>query len=108
MHTEACSAKHYTRILIIAIMESEQELRSRARRRAEDKVGFHVHLAMYILVNSFLIFVWWWTGAGFPWPLFVLGFWGIGLVIHAIGTYGSGRYTERITEREYQRLKERK
>jgi hypothetical protein len=89
-------------------MQSEEELRARARRRAEQKVGFHTHLAAYVLVNALLIIIWWFTGAGFPWFIFVLIFWGIGLLAHAVGVYAGGGYTERIAEREYQRLKERK
>ena len=89
-------------------MESEQELRAQARKRAEDKLGFYVHLTFFIVVNSFLFILWWLSGGGFPWPLIVLGFWGIGLAAHAIGVYGSGRITENMAEREYQRLKGRK
>jgi hypothetical protein len=86
-------------------MESEQELRARARKIAEDKLGFYVHFSVYLLVNAMLIFIWWWTGGGFPWFIFVLVFWGIGVVAHGIGTFGGGRYADRMAEREYQRLK---
>ncbi|WP_019177218.1 2TM domain-containing protein [Methanomassiliicoccus luminyensis] len=89
-------------------MESEQELWARARQRAEDKMGFYIHLGFFILVNAALIGIWWFTGGGFFWPAFVLGFWGIGLAAHAIGTFGSGRYTDRLVQREYERLRDRK
>lgn len=89
-------------------MESEEDLRARARRRAEDKMGFYIHVLFFVLVNAMLFVIWWWSGGGFPWPLVVLGFWGIGLAAHAVGTYGSGRYTERLVDREYQRLRDRK
>jgi hypothetical protein len=86
-------------------MDREQELWARARKRAEDKVGFFIHLSFYILVNALFIFLWWWAGGGFPWFLFITVFWGIGLVAHGIGAFLSDGYTERMTEREYERLK---
>lgn len=57
-----------------------------AQKRAEAKVGFHSHFAIYIVVNLFLVGVWWFTGDGFPWFVFVLLAWGIGLVGHGIGS----------------------
>jgi hypothetical protein len=89
-------------------MDSEQELRARARKTAEDKMGFYVHLSIYLIINAMLVLIWWWTGGGFPWFVFVMAFWGIGLVAHGIGTFGRGGYTDRMAEREYQRLKEKR
>jgi len=86
-------------------MNDEQELRMRARKIAEEKLGFYVHLTAYVLVNSLLIALWWWGGGGFPWFLFVVVFWGIGLTAHGIGAFVSPGYTERMAEREYQKLK---
>jgi len=86
-------------------MESEQELRARARRRAEEKVGFYFHLGAYLLVNTGLWALWFFTSRDvFPWPVFVSVFWGIGLVAHGIGTFVGDRYTESLAEKEYQRL----
>ena len=34
-------------------------------------------------MNAFLIFIWWFSGAGYFWPAWVIGGWGIGLVMHA-------------------------
>ncbi|MDW5562704.1 MAG: 2TM domain-containing protein [Methanomassiliicoccus sp.] len=89
-------------------MDDEQMLRSRARKIAEDKIGFYMHLTAYVLVNALLIAIWWWSGGGFPWFLFVTVFWGIGLVSHGIGAFMGHGYTERMAEREYQKLKGQK
>lgn len=40
-----------------------------------------------MLVNSFLVAIWAFTGANFFWPAFSLMGWGIGLVFHARDTY---------------------
>ncbi len=48
----------------------------RARMIAEARYGFRWHLAIYIIVNLGLVAIWYYTGAGFPWPLFPILFWG--------------------------------
>ncbi|MCS7133170.1 MAG: 2TM domain-containing protein [Nitrososphaeria archaeon] len=50
----------------------------------ETRGGLVAHLASYIIVNCFLIFINLWTSPGalwFPWPL---AGWGIGLAFHAV------------------------
>jgi hypothetical protein len=89
-------------------MDNEQELRMRARKIAEDKVGFYIHFVIYLMVNTFFIVLWWWSGGGFPWFVFILFFWGIGLVAHGVGTFMGDGYINRMADREYERLKERR
>ena len=89
-------------------MESEQELRAKARKRAENKIGFFVHLGIYIVINVGLWLLWWITTPDiFPWPFFVTLFWGIGIGAHAVGTFAGDKYTDDLAEREYQKLKGR-
>lgn len=52
----------------------------------EERNAFKVHLASYIIVNSFLIFVNLYSSSNklwFPWILFG---WGIGLAFHYLGS----------------------
>ncbi len=42
----------------------------RAQMIAEARYGFRWHLAIYIIVNLGLVAIWYYAGAGFPWPLF--------------------------------------
>jgi 2TM domain len=62
--------------------------RSVARHaRSDARLGFNIHLGVYVAVNLFLAMVWALTSDGFetmPWFLFPLGGWGIGLVAHYI------------------------
>jgi hypothetical protein len=53
-----------------------------ARKRVEAKRSFGAHLVSYLVVNAFLIGIWAVTGGGYFWPAWVLGGWGIGLVMH--------------------------
>ncbi len=62
--------------------------RAKARRVAEARYGFRWHILIYLLVNSGLVGLWSFTGpSGFPWPLFPLFFWGIGLISHYLAAY---------------------
>lgn len=48
------------------------------------RVEFSQHLASYVSVNLFLIFIWWFTGHGYPWFMWPLMGWGIGMFGHWI------------------------
>jgi hypothetical protein len=76
------------------------EAYQRAKKRAEAKIGFYIHLAVYIGVNILLIiinlstspqYIW------FKWPL--LG-WGIGLFFHGMSIFVfSGKEFKGIKEK---------
>jgi hypothetical protein len=57
--------------------------RDAARRRVQARRDFTSHLVAYVVINAFLVGVWAITGAGYFWPIWVIGGWGIGLVLHA-------------------------
>ena len=90
-------------------MESEAELRKKAQQRAEEKVGFYIHFVIYIMVNSMLIVFWYLSAGGnlssFPWFLFPLLGWGIGIVGHGLGVFLGTSFTEKMAEKEYEKLK---
>jgi len=86
---------------------SDEELRKRARKTAEDRVGFYIHLGIYAAVNTMLILLWWFTGGIniFPWFIFPLFGWGAGVIAHFIGVFRGPSYVDRAAEHEYRRLK---
>jgi hypothetical protein len=86
-------------------MISEEKLRKEAKLRAEAKLGFYIHLAVYSGVNVLLFFIWWFKG-GFPWFAFPLLGWGVGLLAHFLWAFAQTSVTDRLAEKEYQRLKE--
>ena len=88
----------------------DEEVYKLARKRVEEKKGFFTHLIVYLCVNALLVVIWALTGAGFPWFLFPLGGWGIGLLFHFLGTFAfsSGKMSEwenREVEKEVKRIK---
>jgi hypothetical protein len=64
----------------------------RQRRRADAaRTGFRVHLAVFVVAQVLLFVVWLLTSDDdFPWFLFPLLGWGIGLAAHAAVVYGRG------------------
>ena len=56
---------------------------------AKERRGFYIHFAIYILVNIFLIWQWWYLTNGDSWPWFIpaTGGWGIGIIAHFLGVF---------------------
>ena len=90
-------------------MTSDEELRRKAEKIAEEKRGFYIHVTIYLMVNILLYIIWWTTGGigTFPWPIIVTIGWGIGVVAHIFVTFGKGIDNSKMVEKEYQRLKEK-
>src|SRR5262245_51556467 len=79
-------------------------IRKRAEKRVKDRIGFYIHLAIFIVVNVFL----WGLGfvtesLEFPWPLLVTLGWGIGLVAHGLVVYLESGPMDRMREQAIQR-----
>ncbi|GAB3016523.1 2TM domain-containing protein [Spirosoma pulveris] len=82
-------------------------------KQAKARVGFRIHLRSYFVVNTGLWLIWAFSafvinttsghaGTLFPWPIFPMLGWGIGLVSHYLAIhYGNERD---MIEREYQKL----
>jgi uncharacterized membrane protein len=77
----------------------EREARQILRRRA-----FLVHLSIYGAVNLMLVGVWALAGGGFPWFLFPLMGWGVGVVAHAASAYLLADPNDIVLEREQRRM----
>jgi fatty acid desaturase len=88
----------------------DEDLREAAVRRLHRKREFMEHLVSYLIVNTLLVTVWLVLGltAGFwfPWPVFPIVGWGIGLAFHAWATFGtpSRPISEESISREMERL----
>jgi hypothetical protein len=84
---------------------SDDTLREAAVERLEKRQDFHAHLLVYTLFIGLLWVIWALIGAGFPWPLIVMGGWGVGLLMHAYDVYGRRPIAEQDVEREIERLR---
>lgn len=66
---------------------TDEQLREVAAKRVKARKEFRMHLFMYLLVNAFLLIIYWInTPGGYPWFIYPLCGWGIGIVAHAIET----------------------
>ena len=83
----------------------EETLRARAVKRWRKQRDFRIHLLRYLMVNGSLIVIWAVTGAGFFWPVFPIGAWGIGVAAAAWDAYSRDVPTETEIRREMDRLR---
>ena len=82
----------------------DNQLRAEALERLRKRSEFWTHLALYLMINAFIVAIWYFAGGGgFFWPMFPLFGWGIGLVFHGWDTFRRPPSEERI-RREIQRL----
>jgi hypothetical protein len=84
---------------------NDEGLRAAAVQRLKKRQDLRAHLLVYALFNAVVWIAWAFTGTGFPWPVFITAFWGIGLVMNAYDVYGRGPIREADIQREVERLR---
>jgi hypothetical protein len=80
-----------------------QEAYQKAKKRVEAKIGFYIHLAVYIVVNIILIIINLRTSPEYIWFKWPLIGWGIGVFFHAMGVFvftGKSAIKEQMIEKE--------
>lgn len=87
---------------------SEEELYKQAREIVEAKKGFFIHLAVYLVVSAALYVIWQLTWQGYPWYIWPIFGWGVGILFHFLGVFvfsGKTDWERRQIEKEMQRLR---
>jgi len=86
---------------------SEDEIYEQAKKRVEEKKGFYIHFTVYVVVNIMLVLIWAFVaGRGFPWFIFPLGGWGIGILFHFLGVFVFERKSDRAAiEKEAEKIR---
>jgi hypothetical protein len=86
---------------------SEEEIYEQAKKRVEEKKEFFVHFAVYIIVNIMLVLIWAFAaGRGYPWFLWPLGGWGIGILFHFLEVFVFGRKSDKAAiEKESEKIR---
>jgi 2TM domain-containing protein len=85
-------------------IESGDE-RQAALVRLKKRRDFQNHLAAFVVINAAVWLIWAATGAGYPWPAWLTGFWGIGLVLNAWDVYLRRPITDADVDQEIRRLR---
>lgn len=78
---------------------SDKQIHELARKR----VDFRAHLVVYVVIIGVLWAVWLATGRGYPWPIWPMGGWAIGLIFHYLFEYRPSRLFSE--EEEFEKLK---
>lgn len=87
-------------------METERE--KQLWKIAKKRVSFKKHLASYMIINIMFWCIWFFTDkenedGGFPWPVFPMLGWGIGILFSFINAYVLTK--EGAVEKEFEKLK---
>jgi hypothetical protein len=82
-------------------------LRELALGRLKKQAEFKLHAMIYLLVNGFLVVIWWMTGVPFFWPVFPIFGWGIGVAANWWDAYLRAVPTEKEIRAEMTRLRNR-
>ncbi|NNE55425.1 MAG: 2TM domain-containing protein [Flavobacteriales bacterium] len=61
-----------------------------AKKQVEEEKNFYSHLSIYVLVNIFLVVVFWWNGHGYHWYIWPLFGWGFAVALHAYRVFSKG------------------
>lgn len=80
--------------------------RRAARTRIEKRRGLQGGFVAYVVVNAFLIGVWAMTGGGYFWPAWIIGGWGVGMLL-GLWDYFRGPVTEHKIDEELDRMRSR-
>ena len=92
----------------VSMATDDATLRARAVRRLKKRREFQAHLLVYALFNTCVVLIWVLTGAdGFFWPVFLIAFWGIGVVMNGWDAYHSDGFPEEQINREMAKLQPR-
>lgn len=89
---------------------TDDDIRARAKKRVDMKMGFYIHATVFVCVNLGLYALNLYQG-GQRWHGFPLFGWGLGLAIHGVVTFLSLRgdgLRERMLEAEVEKLKGRR
>ncbi len=90
---------------------SEEELVEMARKRIKAKRELYSHIAAYIFVNAFLLFIYFTdleeATSGYFWPGWILAGWGLGLLFHIFDTIQelNFKYNASAINKELEKIK---
>lgn len=80
------------------------DLHDRAPGQLTKRRDLRGHVLIYLLVNTFLVVIWWVSSGGFFWPVFPIIGWGIGVTMNAYDVYVAEDIPEDDIQREMEHL----
>jgi 2TM domain len=70
-----------------ASVSTETPVGRNEKKRFVIGTGLKAHIGAFIIVNAFLAVVWKLSEVSYPWFLWVLAGWGVGLAFHILGLF---------------------
>lgn len=58
-----------------------------AKTNKNPKLGFRIHLLVFLLATPVNFIIWYLTDTTYPWPLWSTSAWAIGLLFHYLGVF---------------------
>lgn len=83
-------------------MEDEKAYES-AKKRVEEKIGFYIHIMVYIVISALLVIINLSSTSSYFWAKWPIFGWGIGVIFHAIAVFvfhEKSEITGRMIEKE--------
>jgi hypothetical protein len=83
-----------------------QEAYTNAKKKVETRMSFYTHLAVYLVVISFLTILNLTVTGGYFWAMWPMIGWGSGLIVHGLFTFvfdAESSLKERLIEKELQK-----
>ena len=77
-----------------------------AKKRVEARMGFYIHLAVYLVVNTFLVVLNLAFTKDYFWSIWPMLGWGSGLIVHGLNTFvftAESSLKKRLIEKEMQK-----
>jgi hypothetical protein len=66
----------------VARADSDRSHRRRRRRGSLNRRGFRIHATTYAVVCLLVVAIWYLNGHGYPWFVYVILGWGVGVAAH--------------------------
>jgi len=85
---------------------TNQKAYTKAKKSVEARMGFYIHLAVYLGVNTLLIILNLAVTKGYFWAMWPMIGWGTGVILHALFTFvftGKSTLKEQMIEKEMQK-----
>jgi hypothetical protein len=77
-----------------AMTQADATERAAVRQQLQARRDFGSHVFVYIVFNSAVVLIWAITGSGYFWPAWIIGVWGVGLVMHGWDAFVRKAVTE--------------
>lgn len=63
------------------------KLSNNATTKRNPKLGFQIHFIVFLLALPVILIIWYLTDTTYPWPLWSIPAWAVGVLFHYLGVF---------------------